>query len=93
MVEYPQNTFDNTDGAYWGDRNHRQPYGISWHAITCISDLNNDKVVNGGDVGLLISAWGTDGSSVPGSDADGDGTVGGADLTYVLSRWGPCSGQ
>ena len=93
MVEYPRNTFDNTDGAEWGDRDNPQPYGISWQAFTCVGDLNNDKIVNAGDLGLLISVWGTDGTSVPGSDADGDGTVGGTDLAYVLGHWGPCSAQ
>ncbi|MCP4835893.1 MAG: S8 family serine peptidase [Phycisphaera sp.] len=93
MVEYPRNTFDNTDGDEWGDPDNLQPYGISWQAFICVGDLNNDKTVNAGDVGLLVSAWGTDGSSVPGSDADGDGMVGGADLAYVLGHWGPCSAQ
>jgi hypothetical protein len=43
-------------------------------------------VVNGGDLGLLLGAWGTSG---PG-DLDGSGVVDGADLGILLGSWGPC---
>jgi hypothetical protein len=43
--------------------------------------------VNGGDIGLLLAAWGT-----PQGDLDGDGTTGGADLGLILAAWGPCPG-
>ena len=47
-------------------------------------DLNGDGVVNGADLGMLLSAWGTSG---PG-DLDGNGTVDGADLGLMLASWG-----
>jgi hypothetical protein len=48
-------------------------------------DLNNDGVVNGSDLAILLSAWGT---SNPAADVNDDGTVNGADLALLLSAWG-----
>ncbi|MEY4943721.1 MAG: hypothetical protein RL254_1902, partial [Planctomycetota bacterium] len=39
---------------------------------TCIGDLDNNGMVNGADLGLLLSAWGT-----PAFDPSGDGNVDG----------------
>lgn len=47
------------------------------------ADLNSDGVVNGGDLTVLLGAWGTAG---PG-DLNGNGTVDGADLTALLAAW------
>ncbi len=55
----------------------------------CDADLNTDCAVDGADLGLLLSAWGTDGANV-GADLNGDGTVNGADLGLLLSSWGGC---
>jgi 5'-nucleotidase len=49
------------------------------------SDINGDGAVNGVDLGLLISDFGTTSGR---SDIDRDGTVSGADLGILLSRWG-----
>jgi hypothetical protein len=46
-------------------------------------DLNDDGVVNGADLGLLLSQWGGPGSG----DFDGSGTVNGGDLGLMLSYW------
>ncbi|MBL9141922.1 MAG: hypothetical protein JNK53_08660 [Phycisphaerae bacterium] len=56
--------------------------------ILCAADLNSDGIVNGGDLGILLAAWGP----CKGCQADlnGDGTVGGADLGTLLGAWGPC---
>ncbi|MEE2972874.1 MAG: hypothetical protein VX672_07100 [Planctomycetota bacterium] len=48
-------------------------------------DLNGDCVVDGGDLGFLIAAWG---GSDPVADLDGDGTVGGGDLGVLLVNFG-----
>jgi hypothetical protein len=55
-------------------------------ALSCLGDLNDDGVVNGSDLGILLSGWGSAG---PG-DINGDGTVNGADLGLLLGAWGPC---
>jgi hypothetical protein len=52
----------------------------------CIADLNGDLVVNGGDIGLLLSQFGGPGSA----DFDGSGSVNGADLGIMLAAWGFC---
>jgi hypothetical protein len=46
-------------------------------------DFNCDGCVDGGDLGILLAAWGT-----PGSDLSGDGSTDGADLGIFLSLWG-----
>jgi hypothetical protein len=55
-------------------------------AEPCPADLNGDGVVSGADVGLLLSAWGTDGA-----DLNGDGVTNGADFGLLLSAFGPCA--
>ena len=52
----------------------------------CVADLNGDLVVNGGDIGLLLSQFGGPGSG----DFDGSGSVNGADLGFMLASWGFC---
>ena len=53
--------------------------------LDCPGDFNGDGVVNGGDIGTLLAAWG-------GADGDlnGDGTTNGGDLGLLLSYWGDC---
>ncbi len=55
-------------------------------ASCCVGDLNGDGVVNGADLGELLSNWGNAGAG----DLNGDGSVGGADLGELLSAWGAC---
>ncbi|MFO0873019.1 MAG: hypothetical protein U0575_03490 [Phycisphaerales bacterium] len=52
----------------------------------CPADLNFDGVVDGGDLGLLLAAWGAPGCA----DLDGSGVVDGGDLGILLAAWGPC---
>ncbi|HMN97603.1 MAG TPA: CARDB domain-containing protein [Phycisphaerales bacterium] len=47
------------------------------------ADLNRDGIVDGADLGLLLSSWG---DSL--FDLDGDGVVTGSDLGVLLSAWG-----
>ena len=53
----------------------------------CPGDLDGDGSVGGSDLGLMLSAWGTED---PAADFDGDGNVGGGDLGLLLSYWGDC---
>lgn len=53
----------------------------------CPADLNGDLVVDAGDLGAFLGAWGSAG---PG-DFDGDGEVNAADLSLLLGAWGPCA--
>jgi hypothetical protein len=56
-------------------------------------DLNGDCVVDGADLGLLLSVWGSCGKAGPGclGDINDDGQVNGADLGLMLGGWG-CTG-
>ncbi len=47
-------------------------------------DFNLDGIVDGADLSLLLSDWGSAGS---GSDMDADGSVGGGDLALLLTQW------
>jgi hypothetical protein len=55
----------------------------------CPQDVNADQVIDGADLGAILSAWGgTDCDA----DVNADGVVDGADLGAILSAWGACSG-
>lgn len=54
-----------------------------------VGDLNGDCVVGGGDLSLLLAAWGMSASP---ADLDGDGVVGAADLNLLLAAWGAACG-
>ena len=47
-------------------------------------DVNGDGIVNGLDLTILLSAWGT--TSGP-ADLNHDAIVNGLDLTLILSSW------
>jgi hypothetical protein len=47
-----------------------------------VADLNGDGLVDGGDLGTLLGAWGT-----AAADITGDGTTDGADLALLLGAW------
>jgi len=53
-----------------------------------VGDLNGDGVVDGADLGILLSAWGECPSTgaCP-ADLNGDGVVDGADLGILLAAW------
>jgi formylglycine-generating enzyme required for sulfatase activity len=56
----------------------------------CGADLDNDGVVNGSDLAVLLGAWGPCVGCH--ADVDGSGVVDGADLAVVLGFWnGTCS--
>ena len=56
--------------------------------VPCPADLDGNGIVDGGDLGLLLAAWGTADEV---ADLDGSGLVDGADLGLILASWGPCA--
>jgi hypothetical protein len=54
------------------------------------ADLFRNGVINGADLGILLSEWGPANPSTV-SDITRDGVVDGADLGLLLSFWGACS--
>jgi formylglycine-generating enzyme required for sulfatase activity len=62
------------------------------HAQGCTGDIVANGIVNGADLGTLLSYWGprtSDPFSIA-CDLDGNGVINGADLGLLLSNWGPC---
>ena len=57
-------------------------------SFTCPADLNDDGVVGGADLGLLLGSWGACGACP--ANIDGQGGVDGADLGILLGAWGEC---
>jgi hypothetical protein len=55
----------------------------------CWADVTGDGVVNGGDLGVVLSSWGVALPTGVG-DVNHDAVVNGADLAVVLSNWGIC---
>lgn len=56
---------------------------------SCTGDFNVDGVVDGNDLGQLLSSWGAAGGP---TDLDQDGITDGNDLGQLLARWGSCAG-
>jgi hypothetical protein len=54
-----------------------------WTQACDAADLDCNGIVNGADLGVLLSAWGTPGTG----DLNDNGIVEGADLGILLSRW------
>ena len=56
----------------------------------CPGDFNGDGEIGGGDLTILLAAWGTDDPAI---DLNDDGIIGGGDLTILLAAWGTqCGG-
>jgi hypothetical protein len=51
------------------------------------ADLNGDGVVNGADLGTLLSNWGPCAAGACAGDLDCSGTVDGSDLGAMLAAW------
>jgi len=55
----------------------------------CPADLNNDRRVDGIDLGHLLASWGAASASTA-ADINRDGIVDGQDLGALLAAWGSC---
>ncbi len=56
----------------------------------CPGDVTENGLVDGVDLSLVLSLWGTNGQKFPRSDTNADGIVDANDLAIVLSGWGNC---
>ena len=59
-------------------------------ACQCRGDITGNGLIDGIDLAIILSAWGSTGQTEFDADIDNDGIVGGTDLAFVLSGWGPC---
>ena len=91
-LPYRTATLSSTTVCTNGPRNVYGPYlAIGTTAVCdCAGDVNQDGIVNGGDIGALLAYWGAD-PSVPEADVNHDGMVNGFDLGLLLANWGPCA--
>ena len=55
----------------------------------CVGDFDASGTINGDDLGVLLTAWGTSGGP---TDLTNDGLTNGDDLGVLLTRWGACGG-
>ena len=51
----------------------------------CREDLDGNGTVGGGDVGMMLAAWGCEGDCA--ADLNEDGLVNGADLGLLFAAW------
>ena len=79
------NSYPNISGDYTLDS--------ASHVCKCAGDINSDRQIDGIDLAILLSTWGTDGGTYPNADTNSDGVVNGVDMTIILSGWGSCSSQ
>ena len=56
----------------------------------CPGDTDASGTVDGVDLAIILSRWGTPAKDYPAADTNGDGTVDGIDLATVLGGWGAC---
>jgi uncharacterized membrane protein len=62
---------------------------VAFAPLECPGDLFVDGRVNGADLGVLLSQWGTASNSEVG-DIDANGVVDADDLGVLLAKWGTC---
>lgn len=54
----------------------------------CLGDLNQDGIIDGADLTMLLSAWGSCSSEHCPEDLATDGVIDGQDLSVLLGSWG-----
>lgn len=83
---------DNHDPAEhdvpgWADIPVTELADIGFEVADCAGDVNDDGVVNGADIALVLGAWATSDNL---ADLNFDGIVNGQDIAVVLGGWGDC---
>ncbi|MEY4810253.1 MAG: hypothetical protein RI986_591, partial [Planctomycetota bacterium] len=56
--------------------------------LPCVGDLNNDRSINGADLGSMLNQWGP--CAGCNADLDRNGIVEGGDMAVLLGGWGAC---
>jgi hypothetical protein len=56
--------------------------------LRCAGDLNNDRSINGADLGSMLNQWGP--CAGCNADLDRNGIVEGGDMAVLLGGWGAC---
>jgi hypothetical protein len=79
---HAQHSQNDADGQ-WGKAFSHLMVTVTFSEFL-LEDLNEDGLIDGADLGLLLGAWDT---SDPVADLNGDGVVDGADLGLLLAQW------
>jgi hypothetical protein len=77
-VQATSPTLGNSEGAYPVCR------------PPCPGDVDGSGSVNGVDLAVILTNWGTPSEEYPNADTNDDGVVDGSDLAAVLAGWGAC---
>lgn len=77
-VQATSPTLGNSDGAFPVCR------------PPCPGDVDGSGSVNGVDLAVILTNWGTPSEKYPNADTNDDGVVDGSDLAVVLAGWGAC---
>ena len=80
----PQKLTVHVSGVFWGGMFRSFVWRLSVFVDTPDGDINDDGVVDGVDLGLLINEWGTENSQ---ADLDSNGIVDSVDLHILLANW------
>ena len=86
LLEFTPGQYDRIKATYWNLRPELQGV-VCPVPEPCPGDLTQDGTVNGGDIALILSRWG---STDEEADLDDSGVVNGGDLAVMLNSWGPC---
>jgi hypothetical protein len=100
MELYNTSTSVQPSKPFWKVFNFNMPSAVHQEAMQwvidnmldaddCLGDINGDGAVDGADLLMLLSDWGSCAGDCA-SDLNGDGIVDGADLLLLLSAWGQC---
>jgi hypothetical protein len=73
----------------WDFRCVEEAAGLCQECSFCRADVDHNDVVDGADLGRLLTDWGMSGRQSV-ADIDESGAVDGGDLGELLSAWGPC---
>lgn len=86
LLEFTPGQYDRINATYWNLRPELQG-GKCAGAGPCRADITKDGLVNGEDIAIILSQWGTGDRH---ADLDDSGMVDGGDLALMLSSWGVC---
>jgi len=104
QLQTSNNTFQRGQTYYWsvtavdqyGQQTNSSPQIASFTVLddnpppppACPGDANSDQQVNGADLSILLSQFGSTVTPGTGADFNGDGLVNGADLSTFLALFG-----
>ena len=88
VIDCDQDNIEDTLAIENGTATDWNQNGIP-DACECLADLDGNGVVDGVDLGMILTEWGPV-TIRTGSDFNLDGLVDGGDLALVLGSWGPC---